>query len=674
MTFLVRAPPMTRSVTLIGSWDNFSKSYPMRKDGRVGPEHWTGCHSFENIICDGNAATSSQKRNGGLKMGGTYWYYVSERHLCTNVIVLTSCQYKLDDDIEFHNSAELSTTSCPMLPGQLVNVLHVPLYFSGGRQRNDSISSTSSTNRTMNPSDKYLNPRPVPLPSLPRLNTAPAPRLDPISTTSSATISPWSGLSPPSSQTSQPTSASGLRMFKVPRKASVDGLSRSISPQSRIGGLRAKFGSFKTSRAESPEDFVRGRPEEPQMELNISGPIMQHRALDNRSMKSVSNASSPASSRQPSPQPVAELEGLVVPGSYFSLRPPLAPSGDFDEAFTAVSFQQHRRQRSRSKEPSNLHRSLSLSDEGDAHEPVLNVTTLAYQPLETLKEVASAQNTPTWPVTARRIQTESPLMEENYLEKRLPTLPNTPSSAYPPSAHFNSPVKQLDRQIEPLRSHFSNSTMESYPISRDGPYPGISHFSSWTSSTQTSSLGSDYSREQSEYDADSLYDVRALSLSFSVLGSPFESKSADTLVPPGAPLQSPEQLTSTTSCYTISSTLSTSPSSPESESFEFEHISLDTKVGNFKPQPSTPVHVQAYRLPDLSPEGNDPLTCVKNTPQEPFPPHGLGFASPLKSEFEDPPVAIRQNKHDQLDSTFPHSHNMQQLLQELSYLSHMIQK
>lgn len=87
ITFLVRAPPMTRSVTLMGSWDNFTKSYPMKRDDRVGPEHWTGCHSFDNIICDGNVAASSQKRDGGLRMGGTYWYYVCYDALPTGEIL-----------------------------------------------------------------------------------------------------------------------------------------------------------------------------------------------------------------------------------------------------------------------------------------------------------------------------------------------------------------------------------------------------------------------------------------------------------------------------------------------------------------------------------------------------------------------------------------------------------
>jgi hypothetical protein len=65
--------PEVRSVKLLGSWDNFSKQYVMERDKRVGPGHWKGCHTFTDIIGDG----PDQWRTGGLKMGGTYWYYVS---------------------------------------------------------------------------------------------------------------------------------------------------------------------------------------------------------------------------------------------------------------------------------------------------------------------------------------------------------------------------------------------------------------------------------------------------------------------------------------------------------------------------------------------------------------------------------------------------------------------
>ena len=51
----------------------------MKRDKSVGNLHWKGCHSFKGIICDGDALESDgAKRDGGLKMGGTYWYYVGE--------------------------------------------------------------------------------------------------------------------------------------------------------------------------------------------------------------------------------------------------------------------------------------------------------------------------------------------------------------------------------------------------------------------------------------------------------------------------------------------------------------------------------------------------------------------------------------------------------------------
>ncbi|KAI4711632.1 hypothetical protein J4E89_003073 [Alternaria sp. Ai002NY15] len=71
-------------------------------------------------------------------MGGTYWYY-----------------YKVDEDDECHNPSEESTTFCPLLPGQRLNVLDVPR--EGGHSR--SISDTSSA-FTRDPKDRYLTPVP----------------------------------------------------------------------------------------------------------------------------------------------------------------------------------------------------------------------------------------------------------------------------------------------------------------------------------------------------------------------------------------------------------------------------------------------------------------------------------------------------------------------------------
>lgn len=68
--------PNVRSVKLLGSWDNFSKPYSMERDRRVGPGQWRGCHTFTDIVRDGSHPDPSNGRSGGLKMGGTYWYYV----------------------------------------------------------------------------------------------------------------------------------------------------------------------------------------------------------------------------------------------------------------------------------------------------------------------------------------------------------------------------------------------------------------------------------------------------------------------------------------------------------------------------------------------------------------------------------------------------------------------
>lgn len=50
----------------------------MERDSRRDRGQWRGCYSFKDITCDGD--TSTVKRNGGLKMGQTYYYYVSGLH------------------------------------------------------------------------------------------------------------------------------------------------------------------------------------------------------------------------------------------------------------------------------------------------------------------------------------------------------------------------------------------------------------------------------------------------------------------------------------------------------------------------------------------------------------------------------------------------------------------
>jgi hypothetical protein len=121
----------------------------MKKDVNLGSRHWRGCHSFTDIICDGESVEAADgARNGALKMGGRYWYY-----------------YQIDHDFEFHNPAQPSTRACPFLPGQEVNVLEVPIQVDEGTDvlRRRSCSTDSQSQFTLNPEDKYR----VPIPSGP---------------------------------------------------------------------------------------------------------------------------------------------------------------------------------------------------------------------------------------------------------------------------------------------------------------------------------------------------------------------------------------------------------------------------------------------------------------------------------------------------------------------------
>ncbi|KAL9598542.1 MAG: hypothetical protein Q9219_004444 [cf. Caloplaca sp. 3 TL-2023] len=143
-TFILRLPHSVRTVDLIGSWDNFQQAYPLQRDRRAGPGHWRGCHSFKNITCDGHSLDPSISRDGGLRMGGTYWYF-----------------YRLDGEVEQHDRAEPSITDCPLLPGQRVNVLEVPT-------QHQPVSGSDHCPRTfsdppvftLDPQAKYDSPRP----------------------------------------------------------------------------------------------------------------------------------------------------------------------------------------------------------------------------------------------------------------------------------------------------------------------------------------------------------------------------------------------------------------------------------------------------------------------------------------------------------------------------------
>ncbi|KAL2136327.1 hypothetical protein VTI74DRAFT_4361 [Chaetomium olivicolor] len=145
-TFMLQTRPSVKVVHLIGSWDNFTRPYAMERDAKRARGQWRGCYSFKDIVCEGEAG-SVPKRNGGLKMGHTYYYY-----------------YELDGVSETHDPSQPSTNTCPYLPGQTVNTLWIPVERSG-RKRSASLTSLREEDfKTMDPASKFLAPRPAPPP------------------------------------------------------------------------------------------------------------------------------------------------------------------------------------------------------------------------------------------------------------------------------------------------------------------------------------------------------------------------------------------------------------------------------------------------------------------------------------------------------------------------------
>jgi hypothetical protein len=153
VSFAFRAPRDVRTVELLGSWDNFQRPYAMYHDRRRGQGFFTGCFQFEDIVFDGSEVNWTKPRSGGLKQGGTYWYY-----------------FRLDDDVEAYDDLRECTAACPLMPGQVVNVIHVPREVprSPVMKRSASVDligtlSQLSTLQTTNPQARYQAPQPPPV-------------------------------------------------------------------------------------------------------------------------------------------------------------------------------------------------------------------------------------------------------------------------------------------------------------------------------------------------------------------------------------------------------------------------------------------------------------------------------------------------------------------------------
>ncbi|KAL4880983.1 hypothetical protein BJY04DRAFT_228102 [Aspergillus karnatakaensis] len=445
MTFLLCTGPHVRSVKLLGSWDNFSKPYVMERDKRVGAGHWRGCHTFTNIFCDGAFHSTVPARSGGLKMGGTYWYY-----------------YLLDDEVEHCNSAEPTTTRCPYLPGQPVNVLQVPIILPDANPTHPRARSPSAqrTERTMNPEDKYLNPREPPKPRL-QLRTSP-PLLQTPSPNWSLSTSPLGAIA--NRGASQP--AHGVPKIRHPRDE--EKTARSVSPP-RSKGLRAAFRQWNASSPNLSPNFA----QDSDMPARAADRITLRPQYDDRlHVRSRSN-----DSYMRSPSIGHSNEPLL---NSLPLRRPVS-IGAHDSS--SLSIQERRAMNTKipvDSTPKNTltlrpKQPLTIANDANGHAVC---AVFKRRPLSTPSTPSMLRRPHGQPSTPEESFTPTPLTVMN---KRLPTLPNSPSSVMDEALRdLEAQERALDMEV--LASHFSDFT-ETESVSGDGSGE-MSRFSEWSTDNE----------------------------------------------------------------------------------------------------------------------------------------------------------------------------------------------
>ena len=572
ITFRVRVPRGTRTLILYGSWDNFTTGYSMSKDLQSGSEYWSGCFNFTNIICDGRPSEVMRSRDGGLKMGGTYWYH-----------------YKVNDETDFHNVCERATTNCPMMPGQLMNVLNVPFALCGSRSRDPSASSTSSERRTMNPEDKFMNPRPAPSkPEFLRVSTSPTSSDYPGDHERSCTTSP------------DQETPNASRFLRLPKKRSVDAYTTPSPNSALTGGLRAAF-RLRTARSQSPESKADN-------DLHMS-----RRAASSERQADVA-------SRDTNPERSRRAQRVLL------LR------ANSDETVSALSFGEHRQKRSASGEHPRPH--IAIGVEKHRRLGPLDKRQSTHQPLSALQEVTSPSNN-----QADMAPADTLVRSEVNLEKRLPTLPNTPSSAYPVSMISGPQHQHRSLDMEALDSHFSATTINTEMQTMSRAINESSHFSAWTRTSDTSAIFVDSSVPVPAVDSSALQHVR-----WRTNGAANETS-----------------LPLSLSYSSMTSSASTSPSVTGCNIPGLDSQGGTEPLLGSAPKAFSPCQVQHYSLPEYDHQSQTISKAPSRTPMG-----GLSYDTSLSD--------IKQHDVDSRENDMIHSESMQRLLDELSYLSGIIQQ
>ncbi|KAJ5948178.1 hypothetical protein N7466_001193 [Penicillium verhagenii] len=570
LTWLRNTNPDVWSVKLLGSWDNFLKPYAMERDRRAGPGHWKGCHTFTDIMGDG--PDKNQWRTGGLKMGATYWYY-----------------YLLNDDVESYSEVEPVTTKCPLLPGQPLNVLNVPIILPDSHSHGRSASSSSQKEdyRTMNPEDKYMNPRKPPKPNLARLQTS-------IPNPSQSSLNPPS-VSPSGSflhrSVSQPNSAT--------RRNEKSKEGRSVSPPRGLG-LRHAL----TQKRPGPSPRAQAFNES----LRQKAPVNERRNVPGICVNS--GAVSPSTGHS---DPSA-------PSSLQTRRALKAKAGNAPQARNLLTVET--RPQNRKLGASKAAASSSGSEGVQAKHA----------------RSGSDDMTPTGPDVS---------------EKRLPSLPNTPSSVMDEAVRaIDERDKALDAAV--LHSHFSSMTADDFTNSRF--VAEYSRFSEWSTDTETE----DSSRES------------IISNTTIPIESHGDSHGSQTPEEWGTPDLTSNDNATNTDPNTPHLTVHSKPSSPNSASGEIP--------------PWLPQLTVSLSSPHLSGSGLgiDQMDEIESNPKR----HAALFSAlesmqalSLAQSREGSPILLSEN--DRRDSgtfsrrsdasSFRGKATMQEMMDELSYLKNIIQ-
>jgi hypothetical protein len=365
-------------------------------------------------------------------MGGTYWYYVRWL-LCHKTHQLTAMQYKVDGDEETHNPAEESTTFCPLLPGQRLNVLDVP------REGHSRSNSDTTTAFTRNPNDRYLTPvPPAPPRSHPSSRKGMAPEAQSI-----PLPSPWT----PRSATHAPTGC--FLSPHVVRHAR----SASASPCMPSTPLFADFKVLKDKLA-AKRATSRNRCGSKPRGLDISSPVLVSGGEDLNLI--------PLSVYRPSIESIRETSQETTPQrSLPSLRRKFSPltshpvDPDLDSAFgpAELSAMEERPTRRRSYVPSSIitsefrveqtrYRANSADTRRTRHylfsnDPWLSSPKFPQDPQE--KDTVVEDDTPSAPVLSR---------PSSYLGA--PTLDERPTSSH--GQHRNTTFRKslLDKELPEL--------------------------------------------------------------------------------------------------------------------------------------------------------------------------------------------------------------------------------